>query len=270
MCLKCSHAFNLLDARGAISVTERVKMIAQIRALVNEIARIFTGGEGRRLMEFLLEILTEELPASHVRSAAGPARRRLPQGARPTPGSSPFPRRGPGARRAAWSSPADLAGGQEDREEVVTGPPLADRLAPDGSLTPAGMGFARSQGVDESLLEVVRTPKGEYVGFKRKSQGTPTSEVLAAAVPRILGSLSFPKMMRWAEGPFRFSRPIHGLLCVFDGRVVPTAFEGFRATDTTVGHRIAAPGPVKAVDLASYRAALEKAPSSSIPRSARR
>ncbi|MDD8015050.1 MAG: glycine--tRNA ligase subunit alpha [Acidobacteriota bacterium] len=43
MCLKCSHNFNLLDARGAISVTERVKLIAQIRALVNEIARKYTS-----------------------------------------------------------------------------------------------------------------------------------------------------------------------------------------------------------------------------------
>jgi glycyl-tRNA synthetase alpha chain len=41
-CLKSSHAFNLLDARGAISVTERVKMIAQIRALVSRVARLYT------------------------------------------------------------------------------------------------------------------------------------------------------------------------------------------------------------------------------------
>jgi glycyl-tRNA synthetase alpha chain len=33
LCLKCSHLFNLLDARGAISVTERVGVIARIRAL---------------------------------------------------------------------------------------------------------------------------------------------------------------------------------------------------------------------------------------------
>lgn len=39
MCLKCSHYFNLLDSRGAISVTERVKLIAQIRNLVNQIAQ---------------------------------------------------------------------------------------------------------------------------------------------------------------------------------------------------------------------------------------
>ena len=38
MCLKCSHSFNLLDSRGAISVTERVKMIGQIREQVNQIA----------------------------------------------------------------------------------------------------------------------------------------------------------------------------------------------------------------------------------------
>ncbi len=45
MCLKCSHVFNLLDSRGAISVTERVKLIAQIRALVNSVALKFTSGE---------------------------------------------------------------------------------------------------------------------------------------------------------------------------------------------------------------------------------
>jgi glycyl-tRNA synthetase alpha chain len=45
MCLKCSHLFNLLDARGAISVTERVKMIGQIRALVNQIAQKYLGPE---------------------------------------------------------------------------------------------------------------------------------------------------------------------------------------------------------------------------------
>jgi len=45
MCLKCSHNFNMLDARGAVSVTERVKMISQIRALVNDIARRYTGGK---------------------------------------------------------------------------------------------------------------------------------------------------------------------------------------------------------------------------------
>jgi glycyl-tRNA synthetase alpha chain len=45
MCLKCSHFFNLLDSRGAVSVTERVKMIAQIRTLVSQIAQKYTARE---------------------------------------------------------------------------------------------------------------------------------------------------------------------------------------------------------------------------------
>lgn len=45
MCLKCSHLFNLLDSRGAVSVTERVKMISQIRKLVLQIAKKFAGTE---------------------------------------------------------------------------------------------------------------------------------------------------------------------------------------------------------------------------------
>jgi glycyl-tRNA synthetase alpha chain len=39
LCLKCSHLFNVLDARGAISVTERAGMIARVRKLATEVAR---------------------------------------------------------------------------------------------------------------------------------------------------------------------------------------------------------------------------------------
>ena len=42
LCLKCSHLFNILDARGAISVTERVGVIARIRALAIGVAKAYT------------------------------------------------------------------------------------------------------------------------------------------------------------------------------------------------------------------------------------
>jgi glycyl-tRNA synthetase alpha chain len=41
LCLKCSHLFNILDARGAISVTERVALIARIRKMAVEVAKIY-------------------------------------------------------------------------------------------------------------------------------------------------------------------------------------------------------------------------------------
>jgi glycyl-tRNA synthetase alpha chain len=42
LCLKCSHLFNILDARGAISVTERVALISRIRKLACEVASVYS------------------------------------------------------------------------------------------------------------------------------------------------------------------------------------------------------------------------------------
>ena len=43
LALKCSHVFNLLDARGAISVTERVGVMARIRTLVIGVAKAYVA-----------------------------------------------------------------------------------------------------------------------------------------------------------------------------------------------------------------------------------
>jgi len=40
LCLKCSHLFNILDARGAVSVTERVALIGRVRSLACRVAAI--------------------------------------------------------------------------------------------------------------------------------------------------------------------------------------------------------------------------------------
>ncbi len=44
--LKCSHTFNLLDARGALSVTERAAYIGRVRALAREVAQLYLEGDG--------------------------------------------------------------------------------------------------------------------------------------------------------------------------------------------------------------------------------
>ena len=48
LCLKCSHLFNILDARGAISVTERVGVIARVRALAVGIAKAWVDQQSER------------------------------------------------------------------------------------------------------------------------------------------------------------------------------------------------------------------------------
>jgi glycyl-tRNA synthetase beta chain len=162
-------------------------------------------------MEFLLEILTEELPATHVKTAleqldekfraefksAGIAVRALE-----TLGT---------CRRLVVR--ADTAAGQEDGASLVTGPPKSVGILPDGTFSPAARGFAKAQGVAVESLEIIQIPKGEYMGTRKVSKGKPAQEVLAVIVPAVIASISFPKTMRWREGPFKFSRPIKNILC---------------------------------------------------------
>jgi glycyl-tRNA synthetase alpha chain len=51
LCLKCSHLFNILDARGAISVTERVGVIARVRALAVGIAKAWVDQQSKESPE---------------------------------------------------------------------------------------------------------------------------------------------------------------------------------------------------------------------------
>jgi glycyl-tRNA synthetase alpha chain len=55
-CLKCSHLFNLLDARGAISVTERTKYIGRVRNL----AKLVAEGYYRQREEMGFPLLRSE------------------------------------------------------------------------------------------------------------------------------------------------------------------------------------------------------------------
>ncbi len=59
LCLKCSHLFNILDARGAISVTERVGVIARVRALAVGIAKSFVDQQRRESTDLEEEAVAE-------------------------------------------------------------------------------------------------------------------------------------------------------------------------------------------------------------------
>jgi glycyl-tRNA synthetase alpha chain len=66
LCLKCPNLFNILDARGAISVTERVGVIARVRALAVGIAKAYVDQQSGS--EAAPE--AEPAPASAKREAA--------------------------------------------------------------------------------------------------------------------------------------------------------------------------------------------------------
>lgn len=130
-----------------------------------------------------------------------------------------------------------LAERQEARTELTLGPPTRAAYK-DGLPTAALDGFARKAGVPVDRLKVFTTDKGEYVGYETFVEGEATTEILAAGVPSILRSMTFPKMMTWSDRETRFSRPVRWIIARFGERVVPIRAFGVEAGVVTDGHRI--------------------------------
>lgn len=205
-------------------------------------------------MEFLLEILTEEMPPDHARAGleqleAG-LRRELAAAHVPVSDLKTY-----GTCRRLIVR-ADLAEAQETRDKLVIGPSKAVAFAADGTPTAAALGFARSQGIGVEALEFVMTEKGEYVGRRKTEKGKPAAEILSAVLPGLIAGVSFPKTMRWGVLSFRFSRPIQGFLCLLGGAVVPFEAAGVRSGDATIGHRIHDPRPFAVRSFDDYRTGL--------------
>jgi glycyl-tRNA synthetase beta chain len=142
---------------------------------------------------------------------------------------------------------------EPDREEQVMGPPVRAAYAGDGAPTPALLGFARRCGVEPGELLSVTTEKGEYLAAPRRTAGRPAAEVLSELVPRVLAGISWPKTMRWGEGVGPWVRPVHGVVSLLDGAVVPFELFGIAAGDETAGHPILSPRPLRVRGGGDYR-----------------
>jgi len=177
--------------------------------------------------ELLLEIGVEELPAGWLPGLTRQLADRL--GARLTEY-----RISAGAPVETYSTPRRLAARvgkiaerQEDLEETVSGPPVSAAVAADGTPTPAGLGFAKKQGVSFEELTRVKTAKGEYLAYHKRQRGKSAVDTLPDLLGALLRDLTFPKQMHWdaklddGRGEFLFGRPIRWLLFLYGGRVGP-------------------------------------------------
>jgi glycyl-tRNA synthetase beta chain len=207
---------------------------------------------------FLLEIGTEELPAGFVPGAIQQleafARKdllsaNLPFGAIQVYGTP---------RRLALMI-ADLPEQQPDIEQEIKGPPA--RLAFDsaGKLTPQGEGFARKSGVAPEDLLVKETEKGPLVFARQQISGKPTTELLAELVPQWITRIEGPRLMRWADGDLRFSRPIRSLICLLDEMLIPVTVAGVQTDRISTGHRVLHPESVTITRASYYVEALRSA-----------
>src|SRR5437763_2756424 len=185
--------------------------------------------------EYLLEVRSEEIPARMLEPGVRELATRV---------FEELMARGLGPREVeAGFTPrrlvlvlSGLPEREPDREEQVMGPPVRAAFAADGSPTPALLGFAKRTGLEPGELARVQTEKGEYLAATRRIAGRDTREVLAEIVPRILAGISWAKTMRWGSGEGPWVRPVHGVVSLLDGEVVPFDLFGVAAGNRTEGH----------------------------------
>lgn len=201
-------------------------------------------------MEFLLEIMTEELPSAHVRSALAQLEAKFRYELQNHQIGFRGLRLLGSCRRLVVTG--DLDEGQPAVQEIVTGPPKAAGIAGDGSYSQAAKGFARSRGIPVESLEVIQTARGEYLGFRRIKTGRSTAGILRESIPQIIASLSFPKMMRWGERSLKFSRPIRALMCIFGEKTLPFSLDGLDSSDSTIGHTVHSPVRLRVKSFSEY------------------
>ena len=282
--LKSSHAFNLLDARGVISVTERGGYIERVRRMAQRNAQAYLDQrddlgyplgmavekkqkpkENRSQLitesdtaDLLFEIGTEEIPASYI----SPALDQLQNMAKETlmeQNLSFGELRVMGTPRRLALSVSNLETLQPDQSVEVTGPPKKAAYDAEGNPTKAAAGFAKSQGVNTDDLRIVETPRGEYVAVTKLQKGRSASNILEDFLPNWINSLDFPKTMRWDN--LRFARPIRWIVAILEDQEIPFQLDTLTAGRITYGHRSLNPEPIK-LDSASvdnYIAKLEMA-----------
>jgi glycyl-tRNA synthetase beta chain len=207
--------------------------------------------------EFLLEIGTEEIPAGFI----PPALEALSNFFRKTMeglGIDCGQVETYATPRRLILSVMDLESQQVAKEIEKTGPPKESAFDELGAPTKAAIGFAKSQGVDVADLVIVKTPKGEQVAARKKEGGRPTTEVLPEILPGVLEKIPFPKTMRWMDLDARFARPVHWIVALFDGKVVPFSFGNIASGNKSCGHRFLRPKSFSVSSLDDLKKKLER------------
>ena len=141
---------------------------------------------------------------------------------------------------------------QPDAEITATGPSVKAAYDAAGKPTKAAEGFARGQGVDVAELTTVTTDKGEYISVTKQETGRPTHLILAEILPKLVVEIPFKKSMRWGDQDVRFARPIHWIVALFDGSVVPFSFGTIQSGAVSRGHRFMANTTFPVRDFAHY------------------
>ena len=203
------------------------------------------------MAELLLELLSEEIPARMQRRAAADLERavcdRLKEARLEFSAAQSFstPRR--------LTLFVDGLSTEQSDVTIERKGPRAD--APDKAI----QGFLKSVGLARDDVEERETDKGKVLYAVVSQQGRPAAQVIEEMLPAALASIGWAKSMRWGDYEMKWVRPLHSILCVFDGETVPFAFGHLTAANMTAGHRFHQPHRIIVNNVNDYRIYLDAA-----------
>nr|WP_036528508.1 glycine--tRNA ligase [Nocardia sp. CNY236] len=260
--LKSSHAFNILDSRGAVSTAERAKWFGVMRNQSREVAALWTrlreqAGHPRGIADvpalaepavdladivsrsgaqLVFEIGTEELPPHVVDAMIDAAETAMCERLAAT-ALTHGPVRVDATPRRITVMVADIVDREPDSVEVRRGPKVVAAYDSAGNPTPALTGFLRAHNANPDAVEIVEHQNTQYVAINSTKRGRPAAVVLTEACSQLVAGLRADRNMRWRDPALSFSRPIRWLVALLDDAVLPVTAGALAAGRATRGQR---------------------------------
>jgi glycyl-tRNA synthetase beta chain len=201
--------------------------------------------------ELLLELFSEEIPA-RMQARAAADLKALVTGSLVDAGLTYEGAQSHAGPRRLVLSVEGLAGVTAETTEERKGPRVD---APAQAIE----GFLRSAGVRREDCGQVEDKKGRFLVARITKPGRETPDIVAELVPDVVRKFPWPKSMRWGSGTLRWVRPLHSIVCTFDGEIVPFTIEGIASGNETRGHRFMAPAAFAVRRFEDYAARLRNA-----------
>ncbi|WP_116091656.1 glycine--tRNA ligase subunit beta [Sphingomonas crusticola] len=189
------------------------------------------------MADFLLELLSEEIPARMQEKASADLARLF---------EAEIAKAGLAAQTVeTYATPRRLtliARGLPAATEAVS----EETKGPKSSAPPQALeGFLRKTGLTREQL----TERDGILFAVVEKPGRATTEVLAEAIPAIIRAFPWPKSMRWgaasqSTASLRWVRPLQGIVALLGEDVVPFEIDGITSGAATLGHRFHHPGMI--------------------------
>lgn len=144
---------------------------------------------------------------------------------------------------------------QESRVQDIKGPRVR-------SPQQAIEGFLKSVGLTLDQCVIQETDKGAFYFAQIKHEGQEVANLLVQLTNEIIRAFPWPKSMRWADYQFKWVRPLHRILAIFDGKPLLGSFDLgggiLHFTSETLGHRFLAPGAFTVQSFEDYKMKLKQ------------